>query len=87
MEDKVQLPQLQLVWPGVPAGSAEEPALDMLASVLSQGKSSILEKALRIDETLVRNVSARNESSEVAGQFAITMTAAAGVSLDTLERK
>jgi zinc protease len=87
MEDKVQLPQLQLVWPGVPAGSAEEPALDMLASVLSQGKSSILEKALRIDETLVRNVSARNESSEVAGQFAITMTAAAGVSLDTLEQK
>lgn len=87
MEDEVKLPQVVLSWPTVEKRHADDAALTLLGSVLSQGKGSVLEKALRMDENLVRNVSANHESAEVAGHFSISMTAAPGVSLDSLEAK
>jgi len=87
VEDKVKLPQIVMTWPGVTQGSPDDAALGLLASVLGQGKSAVLEKAFRLDENLARNVSAQNESSEIAGGFQITITAAPGVSLDRIEAK
>lgn len=87
LEDKVQLPQIVLAWPSVEQSHEDDAPLSLLASVLAQGKSSIFEKALRMDENLARNISANNESAEIAGHFTISVTAAPGVSLDALEVK
>src|SRR4030095_14309184 len=87
VEDKVKLPQIVMTWPGVTQNSPDDAALGLLASVLGQGKSAVLEKAFRLDENLARNVSAQNESSEISGHFQITITAAPGVSLDRIEAK
>ncbi len=85
MEDKVKLPQISWTWPTVPMGSPEEPALDLLASALAQGKSSVLERAFRIDRPLARDVSAFHSAQELAGTFTISVTAAPGASLDEIE--
>jgi zinc protease len=87
LEDKVTLPQLTLAWPGVPRYSADDAPLDMLAMVLSQNKSSLLDKALMVDEVLAKDVTARNSASELAGQFLVTVQAAPGISLDDLEAR
>ncbi|MFN0206197.1 MAG: M16 family metallopeptidase, partial [Planctomycetota bacterium] len=84
-EDKVQLPQIVLAWPAVEQSHADDAALTLLASILADGKTSILEKSFRIDEQVARNVSANNESAEVAGHFTIRVTAAPKVSLDDVE--
>jgi zinc protease len=87
MEDRVKLPELQISWPGVPSYAADEPALDALASILAANKSAVLDKALTIDEQLASQVSSRNESRELAGEFRITVRPHKGVTLDTLEAK
>jgi len=84
-EDKIKLPQLTMVWPTATRDSKDEAALGMLASILSANKAAILDKALTIDETLVTRVSARQTRDELSGEFRITVRAAPGVSLDTLE--
>ena len=38
--DKVQLPRLYLVWPSTPAFDEDEAALDVLGTVLADGRSS-----------------------------------------------
>ncbi len=87
MEDRVQLPQLTLTWPGVEQGHPDEAALDMLARVLSANKAALLDKALTIDETLVDAVYASHRGDEQAGEFSITVRPVAGVTLDDLETR
>jgi zinc protease len=86
-EDKVKLPQLDLVWPAVPQFSADDAALDLLASMLANNDSSVLRKALTIDAELASSVSAANESEELAGKFSITVRANPKVTLDALEKE
>ncbi|MFO1010509.1 MAG: pitrilysin family protein [Planctomycetota bacterium] len=87
LEDKVKLPQLELVWPAVEEGHADEAALDLLAAVLSSSKSSVLDKALTIDQELARSVSAQCDAQELAGTFRIVVQANPGTTLDELETK
>jgi zinc protease len=84
-EDDVQLPQLTLSWPGVVHFGSDDAALDMLAMVLSENRSSVLDRALTVERPLCQSVSASNQSGELAGSFDITLLAAPGVALDTLE--
>ena len=49
LEDRVQLPQLTLCWPTVPAGHPDEIALDLLGDYLSANKSSVLDRALMVE--------------------------------------
>lgn len=84
VEDKVALPQLTLAWPTPEAGSADEAALEMLAMVLSASRASVLDRALTIDELLAKNVTCDSFCGDVAGRFTITLTAAAGVTLERL---
>ena len=63
LEDKVQLPQLELAWPGTTRDSGDDAALDMLAQVLSASKSSVLDRALTVDQVLASQVSASNDSN------------------------
>ena len=41
-EDNVRFPQLTVAWPGVHSWHADEPALDALTNILSQGKGSMM---------------------------------------------
>jgi len=84
-EDEVQLPQLTLSWPGAVHFAADDAALDMLAMVLSESRSSVLDRALTVERSLCQRVSASNQSGEIAGSFDVTLLAASGVTLDTLE--
>jgi zinc protease len=87
MEDKVKLPELTFTWPTVPARTADEAALDLLASVLAANNSAILDKALKIDEQLASEVSASHRGRDLAGEFSITVRANAETTLDALEAK
>ncbi len=86
-EDKVQIPELSFIWPSAPRDSEDDAALDMLAAILSANKAAILDRALTVDETLATRVSAGQDGGELAGEFNITVRAAPGVTLDTLERR
>ena len=78
-EDKLaEEPRLQLVWKGVRAFSDEEPAGDVLADVLGNGKTSRLYKALVFDRQLASGVGVGDVSLGIAGWFQVTITAARG---------
>jgi zinc protease len=86
-EDKVQHPQLSLIWPAPPRDTAEDGALTMLMAILSASKASILDRALTIDEMLATRVSASWSRGEQSSEIDITVRAAPGVSLDSLNDK
>jgi zinc protease len=77
--DDVQVPRVYLVWRGPAHFSGEEPALDLAASVLADGKGSRLYKRLVYDEKIAQNVSADFGAEELAGTFRIVATAKPGV--------
>lgn len=87
MDDKVQVPQLTMTWPGAVEGSHDAVALSMLASVLSANDAALLDKALSVDEKLVTTVFASHSDGELAGEFSITVRPVDGVSLDELEER
>src|SRR5262245_7636193 len=87
VEDKVQNPQLSLIWPAPPRDTSEDGALTMLMAILSANKSSVLDRALTIDEVLATRVSADCSRGEQASEIDITVRAAPGVSLDSLNDK
>ncbi|MFM7357809.1 MAG: M16 family metallopeptidase [Sediminibacterium sp.] len=86
MEDKVQLPRLQMVWL-TPAnfhpGSAE---MDLVASILGGGKNSRLYKRLVYDLQIAQNVSCFQGANRFSGEFYIAVTARPGVGLSQIEK-
>jgi zinc protease len=87
LEDRVQQPQLVLCWPTVPMGHPDEAALDLLMDVLSANKSSLLDRALMIDESLASLVTIAHHAEERAGTLTVTVRPHAGVSLTRLEER
>jgi zinc protease len=84
LPDRVELPRLYVSWI-TPAMFAEADAdLDLLADVLANGKTSRLYRRLVYDERIATDVSASQNSREVAGFFQVAATAAPGHSLDAL---
>ena len=81
MRDKVSLPRLYMAWPARPEGDPEEAPLEMLRAVLADGQSSRLYRALVYEQQVAQSVSVRHYSAEIAGQFVVEATAAAGRSL------
>lgn len=87
LEDNVSLPRVYIAWQ-TPANYAPGDAeLDLLASVLSSGKSSRLYKTLVYDQQVAQEVYAYQYSRELGSTFNIIATAKSGGSLDELERK
>jgi len=76
--DDVQVPRVYVVWRGPAGFTADEPALDMAAAILGDGKSSRLYKRLVYDEKIAQSVSARFDGQELAGGFRIVVTAKPG---------
>ena len=88
MTDAVRLPRVQLVWPTVPAGHPDEPALDVLAEALGGlEKENRLYRALVFDRPLAASVSASHPTSRLAGTFDVSITAQPTESLDDLVAK
>lgn len=70
--DKVFFPLNEFTWPSVPANHPDEPALDFLGGILSQGKNSLFYKNFIKPEKLVE-ANGYNSTSELAGEFVIDL--------------
>ncbi|MDX2086440.1 MAG: pitrilysin family protein, partial [Kofleriaceae bacterium] len=77
--DDVQVPRVYLNWRGPAAFTPEEPALDALALILGDGKSSRLYKRMVYDEKIAQGVGASFQGEQLAGMFQIVATAKPGV--------
>jgi len=85
-EDRVELPRLYLAWL-TPAMFAEGDAdLDLATDLLANGKASRLYRRLVFDERIATDVSASQNSREMAGYAQVTATAAPGHTLAEIER-
>jgi zinc protease len=85
-EDRIELPRLYMAWLS-PAMFAEGDAdLDLGTDLLANGKTSRLYRRLVFEERIATDVSAAQNSREIAGYVQITATAAPGHTLAELER-
>src|SRR5690606_3179756 len=87
LEDRVTLPQLNLMWRTDRAFSADDAALSALAAILTDGKNSRLYNRLVYREQVAQSVSAFNDSQLLSGDFYIRVMGKEGVNLDELEGK
>lgn len=85
LRDRVELPRLYLSWRSPQLFGRGDAALDLLATILSSGKSSRLYRRLVHDSRMATDVSAAQGSRELAGVFSIVATATPGHSLIELE--
>ena len=85
MRDRVSLPRMYIAWPTPPHLSSDDPALELLRGVLSDGLSSRLYKTLVYEKQIAQNAGASFHASEVAGQFVVDVTAAEGHDLDEIQ--
>ncbi|HEU5161905.1 MAG TPA: insulinase family protein, partial [Thermoanaerobaculia bacterium] len=84
--DRVPQERTYFAWPAPQAFAAEEAALDVASTVLTDGLSSRLNKVLVYDRQLASNVSSFNNSAEIAGAFVVIATARPGASLAEIEK-
>jgi len=82
--DEVKLPRVYLVWHTPALYAPGDAELDVLASVLTGGKSSRLYKPLVFEQKVAKDVSAFQVSMHLAGFFVIQATAAPGKSVAEL---
>jgi len=85
MPDRVQLPRVYLAWQSPRAFAAGDAALDVVATLLADGKSARLTGRLEMREQIAQGVSAAQESRELAGAFLVVATPKPGVTLGRLE--
>jgi zinc protease len=72
------VPELTMVWPVPQSYQKEAYALDFLAKILADGKKAPLYKVLVKEKKLTSRTSAYNNSSELAGEFTISIRANEG---------
>ncbi len=85
MEDRVSLPRIYITWNSMPQYTKDEAALDTVATIMTNGKGSRLYKSLVYEKQIAQDVTAFNNTREIAGQFQIVVTAKPGKSLEELE--
>jgi zinc protease len=85
IEDRVELPRLYMAWI-TPAMFADGDAdLDLATDLLANGKTSRLYRRLVFEERIATDVSAAQNSREIAGFAQMTATAAPGHTLAEIE--
>jgi len=82
--DEVKLPRIYLAWHTPALYEEGDAAMDILATVLSDGKSSRLYKPLVYDQKVAKDVAAFQVSFAREGFFVVQATAAPGKSIDEL---
>jgi zinc protease len=85
LEDRVTLPQINLLWRTPPAYAEDDAALNALGELLTGGKNSRLFRRLVYDEQVAQDVSAFNWSKLLSGDFYLRITGREGVDLRSLE--
>jgi len=80
-----RLPELQMVWPTVPLYHPDSYALDILASLLTEGKSSPFYQELVEKEQLTADVSMYAYNSEIAGEQRLIVRAYPDTDLDSVQ--
>jgi predicted Zn-dependent peptidase len=84
--DNVELAKVVLAWQSPRQFAPGDADLDLLASVLTQGKESRLYKALVYDQKLAQEVSARQESHALVSEFAVEALVRPGVDPSKVEK-
>jgi zinc protease len=85
LEDRVELPRLYLAWLTMPMFAAGDAELDLAADILANGKTSRLYRRLVFEQRIATDVSAAQNSREIAGFIQIAATAAPGRSLGEIQ--
>jgi zinc protease len=85
MEDNVRFPMIQMTWPGVYSGNADELPLDLLAELIGGDKTSILYQNL-IKNNLAVQARAYNPASELSGTFVVNVLPYPGKTLADMEK-
>jgi zinc protease len=85
LEDRVQLQRLYFAWAGPPRFDADEAPLDVLVSVLAEGRSSRLYRSLVYEKQIARDVNAYYSPMEIAGEVRVDATVAPGARLEDVE--
>ena len=85
MQDRVPQARLYKAWTMPRYGTPDANRLDLVAGVLSEGKTSRLYKRLVYDERIASDVSAFAFPMEIAGLFGIVATALPGHGLNELD--
>ena len=86
LEDRVQLPRIYLDWHSVRGYTPDDPALNVLAYILTGAKNGRLTQALVHDAQVATNVFAGQDGRLRDGDFSVISTAKPGIPLDTLQR-
>tara|TARA_B100001093_G_scaffold133184_1_gene125909 strand:+ start:7849 stop:10674 length:2826 start_codon:yes stop_codon:yes gene_type:complete len=84
LDKYAQLPQLSLTYPSVEQFSKDSYALNTLGELLSDGRNSVFYKEIIEKQKLAPSASAYNYSSEIAGQFSMSVRANPNTSLNDI---
>lgn len=84
VDKNIRFPALIITYPSVPSFHEDEPALDCLASILGQGKSSYFYKKF-VQTRKAVNASMGNGTNELAGELSMFVIPFPGVSLSQFE--
>ena len=87
LEDNVQLPRLYLAWPTVPDFTTDQAALDVLSIILTDGRSSRLNKNLVYESQKAHDVRAFHHGQEISGEFHLTATVTPDGDINDLEKE
>jgi len=85
-QDRVPQSRIHRVWNTPEYTSPERVTLDLVTSILGDGKSSRLQKRLIHDEHLASDVMVFASGAEIGGQFFIVVTARPGKDLGEIEK-
>jgi zinc protease len=86
LEDRVELPRLYMAWLSAPMFVEGDADLDLATDILANGKTSRLYRRLVYEERAATDVSAAQNSREVAGFVQVVASAAPGHALPELQR-
>jgi zinc protease len=86
LEDRVELPRVYTAWLTTPMFGDDDAELDLAADLLANGKTSRLYRRLVFDERIATDVSASQNSREIAGFLQVAATAAPGHALEEIDR-
>ena len=86
LEDRVQLHRVYFTWLGPSRFEADEAPLDVLMSILGEGRSSRLYRSLVYEKQIARDANASFGAMEIAGEIRVDATVAPGASIEDVER-
>jgi zinc protease len=86
LKDRVQLERIFLAWVGPPRFDPDEAPLDILMSILAEGRASRMHRSLVYEKQISRDVGAYFAAMEIAGEIRIDSTVSPGASVEDVER-